>query len=170
MHRNLAVICLTAIDHAKRNSGKSTQWFAKWPRRKQSAVAEATRAVNHADFDVSRHCEVLQAIVGDQHVGRKFISFKKQHATSIGASACDGYRRAAASVDQARLVTNDCGIAVIGNAHRRNRTASIATRNHARIPTAFAQSINQRKNQRRLAAASNGEIADDDDRYGQALR
>jgi len=126
------------------------------------AVAETTRAVDHADFDVACQRVMLQTIVGDQHVA----SGIQQQARRGRPLAPDRHRHAAGA-DQAGFVADLGRVRPVVQQHRFAPAAAMAAADDAGTVATLAQCCGQRDGQRRLAGAAHAEVADHDDRRRQ---
>ena len=131
--------------------------------RQAPAVAEAAHAVYHDDLNVARERIVLQSVVADDHLAVRF-----QQSDGVGPCSpdCDGYRHAPADHDSlvAHLLRTVNGL----DSARRPARASIAAQRDADPKPAAFQLAGQPHDERRLAGAADGEVADHDDQPPRA--
>ena len=135
--------------------------------RQQQPVAESARRIDDRDLDVAREPVVLQAVVAQHDVARRMRC--EQAARRGDAVAADPHRdsrrrRAAAARRRRRRGSSlDAHLARALLACRRGRGSRCRACGPAR-----ASASRQRDDQRRLARAAHGDVADDDDRHADA--
>ena len=111
---------------------------------------------------------MLQAVVGDDHVAFRMCSEQRARRRHAIRRHGNGDARAR---EQQRLVT-DLGCVGIGgddDRRRARRRATVTAAHDARMPTPPGQRTRQRGHERRLAAAANRDVADDNHRHRQLV-
>jgi hypothetical protein len=111
---------------------------------------------------------MLQSVVRDDQVTVGVSG--EQGSRRRDAVATNKDRHAAALGEQHRFITHHRTRGVLANRLCLPGAASVAATDDSRLPAARAQAANQPQHQRRLAAAANGQVADHDHRYRQAMR
>ncbi len=110
---------------------------------------------------------MLEAIVGKED--RAFRMRGQQPARGGDPVASDPHRHAERGQDE-RLVADDPRIGILPYRQRDAGGTPIATTHDARPMAARREMLRERGDQRRLAGATDGHVADHDDRHRQPLR
>jgi len=163
LHQVLAVFGDAAVADAQIHLLQPARRLAQRACRQQPAIAEAARAVDHADFHVARQPVMLQSVVGDQH-----IATGVEQQSRRGGAIAPHHHRHTAGVDQTGLVANLRRVRRIAEQQRLALTAAVAATDHAGPIAARAQGSGHGYRQRRLAGTAYAEVADHDDRRRQA--
>ena len=110
---------------------------------------------------------MLQTIVGNKDIA--FGMYGKQGAPRGGTVAADEHRNTAAPSQQQRLVADDGGVSLRIHPQHRAPIARITAADDPGEKPGRTQLRRQPEHERRLAAAADGEVADDDHRHRQTL-
>src|SRR6267142_3213866 len=155
-------VCSSDLDGLQAPGG-----LAQGSGRQQKAVAEAA-AVNHRNLEIAQQQVVLQPIVEYQHVN--VIMRGAQGRGDSQAVRADPNRATAAAGENNRLVTDLGGLVGYGGRAGRIDLRAVAARHDARRPALRFQEFGDPEHERRLAAAADREVADDDHRDAGMLR
>ncbi|TLD44951.1 MAG: hypothetical protein FAZ92_02784 [Accumulibacter sp.] len=139
--------------------------LAQGTRRQQPAVARAAPIEDH-HFQRSLQAIVLQTIVGDDHIAVRMRC--KQGMPGGNPIGADEHWHAAAPRQQKRLIADYCRLRIGGNRVYRPRRTAMSATDDPRPPAGLAQVANDPEDQRGLAAATDGQVADDHHRHRQA--
>ncbi|MNC27310.1 hypothetical protein D3C75_754790 [compost metagenome] len=133
------------------------------PGRQATAIAQATGGVDQHQFQVTGHAVVLHAVVGQDQIQRLT---GQQGFDGVAAIGVDHQRDARALDDQQRLVTGDVG-ALLGldSPWQLRRFGAVAAADHADPQAAALAVLDHPQNQRCLAGATHGDVADHDQRH-----
>ena len=136
--------------------------LAQRPRRQQQAVADAA-LVEDDDLHVAVQAQVLQAVVGHQHVDVGMG--RAQQACRIDAPARHRHWSGGAAMDQQRLVADIGGMAVRTEFDGARALSAVAARDDAGCPAVLSQSLHECDDGRRLAGAAGDQVADHEHRH-----
>ncbi|EHM55835.1 hypothetical protein HMPREF9080_00344 [Cardiobacterium valvarum F0432] len=139
--------------------------FAQGAGGQEEAVAQAKVGGDDDDFCVAGEGVVLQAVIGDEQVGRRVVV--QEFLRGGGALSGDNYRRTGSLPEQQRFVANYSGIRAGGDIGSGLCTAAVATADDADVNVACLQPSCECLHQRGFAAAADGEVADDEDGHGR---
>ncbi len=101
--RNLGHVCADSIEHDRIDPIEPAAWLAQRPGGQQPTVTQPA-VVEQRDFHVARQLQMLQAIVGDDHVALGMRC--AQQPRRLGAPLRDRQRRGGCAHDQQRLIAD----------------------------------------------------------------
>ena len=151
-----ASTCFRRVSGSRKGPAGSNQPLPN-PRTASTTTSSTSRA----------KADVLQAVVGDQHIHFRMES--EQLPRRLGTLAPDPNRAGRTPRQQNRLIANDSRVAVRLHRHHRARAAAITATDDAGRITGLPQPLHQSNRQRGLAGTAHIEIADHDHRHRQAL-
>ncbi|MNV08797.1 hypothetical protein D3C71_992720 [compost metagenome] len=158
----VAVGCGTVVEH-RVDALQALDRLTQWPGGQATAVAQAAGGVDQHQLEVTGHAVVLHAVVGQDQIQRFTGQQGSDGAAAIGV---DHQRHARALDNQQRLVTGDVGaLPGLDPPRQLRRFGAIAAADHADPQAAALAVLDHPQNQRCLAGATHGDVADHDQRH-----
>ncbi|MNH19726.1 hypothetical protein D3C79_794720 [compost metagenome] len=135
--------------------------------RQAAAIAQATRSVDQHQFQVTGQAVVLHAVVTQDQVQRLA---GQQCLHGAGAVGVDHQRHTRALNDQQRFIAGLLGtLRGFDTPGQARRFCTVAAADHPHLQPLAPAMLDQPEDHRRLAGATNGDVAHHDDRYRGAV-
>src|ERR1700674_106032 len=154
-----------AVHHYGIDLTQAPDPFAQRASGKQEAVTDAAFAVEYDNFHIALQAMVLQPVVGDDDIYLRLRGEQTPSSSDTIVSHPDW--ASAAPRQQDRLVTYFARRRVHGDFARRARATSVPATDDAGPVAVIPQETGQPEHQWSLAAATNGNAPNDDDRDRQ---